>query len=145
MDRLSPARRSWLMSRVHSTGTTPELFVRRVAFGLGYRYRLHGRALPGRPDLVFAFRKKVIFVNGCFWHAHARCRYANLPKTRVHFWRDKFESNRLRDRRSLAALRRAGWEALVIWQCELRRKPEALPGRLRRFLGARRARKVARV
>jgi DNA mismatch endonuclease, patch repair protein len=132
MDRLSPERRSWLMSRVRSVDTTPELAVRRIVFGLGYRYRLHDAALPGKPDLVFAGRGRVIFVHGCFWHGHANCRYAKLPKTRVAFWRQKIETNCERDARHVRWLRRNGWRVLTIWQCELR-NVDKLIGRLHRF------------
>ena len=120
MDRLTVERRSWLMGRVGSKNTTPELAVRRLVFSMGYRYRLHDIRLPGKPDLVFSGRRKVIFVNGCFWHGHKRCRYARLPKTNVDFWREKIERNRARDRKNKAQLTRLGWGVLVVWQCELR-------------------------
>jgi DNA mismatch endonuclease (patch repair protein) len=108
------------MSQVRSENTTPEIAVRRLIFGMGYRYRLHGKQLPGKPDLVFSGRKKVIFVNGCFWHGHKGCRYARLPKTRVDFWRAKMKTNRARDRKNVASLERNGWKVLTIWQCELK-------------------------
>jgi len=94
--------------------------VRRLVFSLGYRYRLHDKRLPGKPDLVFAGRRKVIWVHGCFWHGHRGCRYAKLPKTRVDFWSDKVNRNRARDRRNQRQLRKAGWDSLVLWQCELK-------------------------
>jgi DNA mismatch endonuclease (patch repair protein) len=120
MDTLSSERRSWLMSRVRSTNTMPELAIRRLIFGLGYRYRLHDKQLPGTPDLVFPGRLKVVFVNGCFWHGHDDCRYARLPKTRVRFWRAKIERNRSRDLENIEMLNAGGWQTLTIWQCELR-------------------------
>lgn len=120
MDRLTPQRRSWLMSRVKSKNTSLEIAVRRLIFRMGYRYRLHDRQLPGKPDLVFAGRKKIIFVNGCFWHGHEGCRYARLPKTRIGFWRTKMNINRVRDRTNIALLKANGWRVLIVWQCELK-------------------------
>jgi DNA mismatch endonuclease, patch repair protein len=107
------------MSRVGGKNTTPEIAVRRLVFGLGYRYRLHRNDLPGKPDIVLGPRKKVIFVHGCFWHGH-RCRKAKVPKSNVSFWREKMTRNRSRDRKVGAGLRAQGWEILVIWQCELK-------------------------
>lgn len=108
------------MSRVKSKHTTPEMAVRRLIFSMGYRYRLHDKRLPGRPDLVFSSRRKVIFVNGCFWHGHEGCRYAGLPKTRVDYWREKIEKNQIRDREKIALLEADGWKVLTVWQCELK-------------------------
>ncbi|HEJ4849373.1 very short patch repair endonuclease [Pseudomonas aeruginosa] len=133
MDRLSPERRSWLMSRVRSKNTKPELIVRRLVFAMGYRYRLHPKHLPGRPDLAFLGRKKVIFVNGCFWHGHSGCRYGLLPKSRVDFWQAKIDSNRRRDRAKIAELENAGWRVLTIWQCELK-DTDTLAKRLNDFI-----------
>lgn len=123
------------MGRIRNRDTTPELSVRRLVSALGYRYRLHVGGLPGRPDLVFAGRRKVIFVHGCFWHRHrnARCRLARIPKSRLEFWVPKLENNSERDRRNLTALRRTGWRALVIWECELG-QIAALSRRIQRFL-----------
>jgi len=134
MDRLTPSRRSWLMGRVKGRDTQPEMAVRRIAFGLGYRYRLHVCKLPGKPDLVFARLRKVIFVHGCFWHGHRQCRYGNLPKSRTEFWNDKIRSNRMRDRRVLRQLGTIGWESLVIWQCELK-QPDKLMRKIDDFIG----------
>ncbi len=121
------------MSRVKSKDTSPEWAVRRLVFGMGYRYRLHDPRLPGKPDLVFAGRRKVIFVHGCFWHGHAGCRYARLPKTRVDFWADKVARNRARDGRNRRALRAAGWDVLTVWQCELK-QTDKLARKLHDFL-----------
>lgn len=110
--------RSALMSRVKAKGTKPELNVRRLAHGLGYRYRLHRRDLPGSPDLVFPGRRKVLFVHGCFWHRHQGCRKTTMPKTRAKFWQRKFDDNVRRDERVIAALRDLGWDVLVVWECE---------------------------
>lgn len=110
--------RSALMSRVKAKGTKPELNVRRLAHGLGYRYRLHRRDLPGSPDLVFPGRRKALFVHGCFWHRHQGCRKTTMPKTRAKFWQRKFDDNVRRDERVIAALRDLGWDVLVVWECE---------------------------
>lgn len=133
MDTIDKARRSWVMSRVRSKDTVPELAVRRLVFAMGFRYRLHGRHLPGTPDLVFAGRKKVIFVHGCFWHRHTGCKLARMPKSRLEFWMPKLERNRERDREEVKALRAIGWKSLVVWECQLS-KESVLRGRLRRFL-----------
>lgn len=120
-DTLTKKQRSARMALIRGKDTTPELTVRRLVHGLGFRYRLHSGKLPGRPDLVFRKRKKVIFVHGCFWHRHSdsSCKLARLPKSRLDFWRPKLEANRDRDRRNEQALRDSGWEPLVIWECEL--------------------------
>lgn len=138
MDTLTPEQRSERMGRIRGRDTTPEMAVRRLVSSLGYRYRLHVRRLPGRPDLAFAGRRKVIFVHGCFWHRHGarRCRLARLPKSRLGFWLPKLGSNSERDRRNLAALRREGWRVLVVWECQLR-SLDILSRRIQRFLEAR--------
>lgn len=135
MDTLSPAERSARMARVKGKGSSAEMTVRRLVHRLGYRYRLHGGKLPGRPDLVFPGRKKVIFVHGCFWHRHPDpdCKLARLPKSRHEFWIPKLEGNRARDLRQLEALEALGWRALVLWECGL--KDEAfLENEIRTFL-----------
>lgn len=134
MDTLTRAERSERMSRVRSSDTMPELQVRRIAYSLGFRYRLHDRSLPGKPDLVFARLKKVIFVHGCFWHRHgSRCPLTRMPKSRLDFWGPKLEENRRRDRRNVRALRGAGWDTLIVWECQLR-DAEAVRGRIKTFL-----------
>jgi DNA mismatch endonuclease (patch repair protein) len=125
------------MARVRAKNTRPELGVRKLVFALGYRYRLHDRKLPGCPDLVFGPRRKVIFVHGCFWHRHARCALARLPKSRLDFWLPKLEGNRTRDLRNRRALARRGWKVLTIWECQLR-DAERLNNKIRRFLDAKR-------
>ena len=112
------------------------MFVRRLVFALGYRYRLHVSGMPGRPDLVFSGRRKVIFVHGCFWHRHARCKLARLPKSRLEFWIPKLDANRRRDRKNVRALRRKGWAVLTIWECGLGNP--RLPSTIERFLDAQR-------
>ncbi|MBI1774874.1 MAG: DNA mismatch endonuclease Vsr [Proteobacteria bacterium] len=133
-DRITPAERSAVMQRIRKTDTRPEIVVRRAAYALGFRFRLHRRDLPGTPDLCFPGLSKVIFVHGCFWHLHARCRLARPPKSRLDYWLPKLERNIERDRTAIAALRRLGWKTLVIWECETR-KPELFERKLRMFLG----------
>ena len=118
MDRLSVNRRSWLMSRVRGENTTPELTVRKYLHALGFRYRLHVKELPGKPDIVLPKYRTVVFVHGCFWHRHRGCRYASMPKSNVKFWIEKFKLNVARDKRNAVALRKAGWRCLTIWGCE---------------------------
>ena len=132
MDRLTPNRRSWLMSRVKGRDTTPELAVRRLLHALGYRYRLHVKTLPGKPDIVFGPRQKVIFIHGCFWHGH-KCRKGRLPKSNTAFWTEKIVRNKARDRQHIKSLKAAGWQVLVIWQCQLK-DPLAAQGRIVDFL-----------
>jgi DNA mismatch endonuclease (patch repair protein) len=121
------------MARVRAKNSRPELAVRKIVFALGYRYRLHARALPGCPDLVFRPRRKVIFVHGCFWHRHSNCALARMPKSRVDFWTTKLEGNRNRDERNKRSLAREGWKVLTIWECQLR-DTTRLAARIRRFL-----------
>jgi DNA mismatch endonuclease (patch repair protein) len=120
MDTLSSSERSKQMGLVRSKDTKPEIAVRRLVHSLGYRYRLHVRKLPGSPDLVFSGRRKVIFVHGCFWHRHPRCKNTRLPKSRVEFWETKLRSNRERDLKNQRKLRRLGWRYLVLWECQIR-------------------------
>jgi DNA mismatch endonuclease (patch repair protein) len=135
VDSLSPAERSKIMARVRSKNSRPELFVRKLVFALGYRYRLHAKDLPGHPDIVFRKRRKVIFVHGCFWHRHASCALARLPKSRLDFWVPKLEGNRERDEKNKSALARRGWKVLTIWECQLK-NAERLGARIGRFLDA---------
>lgn len=135
MDVHDAKQRSFNMSRIRSRDTKPETIVRRLAFALGLRYRLYRKDLPGKPDLVFAGRKKVVFVHGCYWHRHD-CRYGRVvPKTNAEFWQIKRQSNVDRDVRNVAALTALGWQTLIIWECETRdgasvsrRLGEFLPG-----------------
>ncbi|WP_221165430.1 very short patch repair endonuclease [Rhizobium sp. NLR4a] len=133
MDRLTSEHRSWLMSRVRGKNTTPEMRVRKVAHSLGFRYRLHRKDLPGKPDLCFPKRKVAIFVHGCFWHRHEGCRKASLPKSRTEYWYQKFASNVERDERSEASLVALGWKVHVIWECQTKNEAE-LRERLYRLL-----------
>lgn len=134
MDTLTVAERSERMARIRSKNTKPELRVRRLVHKLGYRFRLHHKRLPGRPDLVFPSRRKVVFVHGCFWHAHEGCKVANLPKSRSEYWAAKFERNRSRDAENQKLLEEAGWRVLTIWECEIK-SGAMLAVRLSRFLG----------
>ena len=116
------------MARVKSKGMKPELQVRRLLHGLGYRYRLHRASLPGCPDLVFPSRRKVIFVNGCFWHRHFGCERLRIPVSNRNYWLDKLERNHIRDTRNIALLREKGWEVVTVWECELRDLAEVTEG-----------------
>lgn len=128
------ATRSANMRAVKASDTRPEMLVRRLIHRLGYRYRLHQKDLPGRPDLVFRARRKILFVHGCFWHSHAGCPRATVPKENRAFWTEKLTKNAVRDAKQLAALEAAGWHTLVIWECETR-DVGSLTRRLQSFLG----------
>lgn len=134
MDTISPQRRSENMRRIRSSNTQPEMIVRSLLHGLGYRYALHRRDLPGVPDLVFPSRKKIIFVHGCFWHLHASCVDGRIPKSRAGYWRLKLLLNVKRDRKNLRRLRRAGWKIAKVWECETS-QIDSLRKRLVEFLG----------
>ncbi|MDE2982790.1 MAG: DNA mismatch endonuclease Vsr [Gemmatimonadota bacterium] len=127
-------KRSEVMARIRGRDTKPEMIVRRIAHGLGFRFRLYRKDLPGSPDLVFPKHRSVIMVHGCFWHRHPGCKYATSPKTRARFWEEKFEGNVVRDRRNEAALRELGWRVMVIWECETG-DHGAVAERIVRFLG----------
>jgi DNA mismatch endonuclease, patch repair protein len=134
-DHLSAKERSNLMRKVRGKDTKPELIVRRLIHSMGHRYRLHVGNLPGRPDIVFTRKKRIVFVHGCFWHRHSAisCKFARLPKSRQEFWFPKLEANRLRDARNQRVLQRLGWKILVVWECQLGDK-ERLENKLNRFL-----------
>lgn len=121
MDKISPDRRSKNMQRIKSKNTGPELFVRKLLFSLGYRYRIHWKRLPGKPDVVFPGKNKVIFVHGCFWHQHAdkSCKHVHTPKSRLDYWLPKFERTKERDAGHQAELSKLGWKYLLVWECEL--------------------------
>lgn len=120
MDRISPEKRSWNMSRIRSRNTRPELQLRKALHKMGFRYRLHEKKLPGSPDLVFPKYRAVIFVHGCFWHRHG-CKQTTTPSTRKEFWLGKFKANVERDKRNVKKLRISGWRVLIIWECELKK------------------------
>jgi DNA mismatch endonuclease (patch repair protein) len=122
------------MRAVKSTDTTPEMQVRRFVHKLGYRYRLHRQDLPGKPDIVFPRLKRVLFVNGCFWHGHACARGDRPPKNNAEYWKAKIEKNRLRDSRHQETLTAQGWKSLIIWECALAKNRAATEHDIRQFL-----------
>jgi DNA mismatch endonuclease (patch repair protein) len=125
-DIVDPQTRSRMMAGIRGKNTRPELTIRRELFRRGFRYRIHPRNLPGKPDMVFPARRAVIFVHGCFWHGH-HCHLFKWPSTRMDFWRQKISRNRRKDAETLSALEKSGWRCLTIWEC-------ALKGRTRRSL-----------
>lgn len=131
-DSLTVAERSHRMSLIKNSDTKPEMTVRRLVHAMGYRYRLHEKSLPGKPDLVFKSRQKAIFVNGCFWHLHD-CGTYRMPKSRLQFWQPKLERNVERDREVREQLEAVGWKHMTIWECELR-DLDALRQRVGEFL-----------
>jgi DNA mismatch endonuclease (patch repair protein) len=133
-DKLSAERRSANMRRIRNKDTSPELILRSIIHRLGYRFRLHRKDLPGRPDLVFPSRRKVIFVHGCFWHQHSGCKEGRLPASRLEYWEPKLKRNQARDAENRAHLQEAGWGVLTVWECSLRKHLPVIKT-LRRFLG----------
>ena len=135
MDVHTKEQRSFNMSRIRDKNTRPEMFVRSLTHHMGYRYRLHQKNLPGKPDLVFKRHKKVIFVHGCFWHMH-NCRYGKVtPKTNRKFWQTKREGNVTRDKANIRKLRRLGWKVLTVWECQTRNE-DKLTKKLEKFLSS---------
>ncbi|MBO9620731.1 MAG: DNA mismatch endonuclease Vsr [Niabella sp.] len=114
------ATRSYNMSRIRSKDTKPEMLVRKFLFANGFRYRLHNKKLPGKPDIVLPKYKTVIFVHGCFWHGHQNCRYFKIPQTRTQWWTNKIDGNIVNDQKAVKALKGAGWKVIVVWGCELK-------------------------
>jgi len=119
MDKISNERRSWNMSKIKSKDTKPELKVRKILYKLGYRFRLHRKDLPGKPDIVLPKYKTAIFVNGCFWHRHNNCIEASRPKSNSEFWENKLNKNVERDLKKCQLLREDDWKVIVFWECEL--------------------------
>lgn len=136
-DRVSARTRSKIMASVGTRDTGPELALRTALHRRGFRYRVNCRALPGSPDIVFPKLRKVIFVHGCFWHGH-RCRRGRPPRSRTRYWTEKFAANRRRDKRVLRAVRQLGWNALVVWECEIRSMDRLVP-QVVRFLRSERS------
>jgi DNA mismatch endonuclease (patch repair protein) len=132
-DKLTPERRSENMRKIRAKNTSPEMLVRRLVHGIGFRYRLHVAALPGKPDLVFPGLKKIIEVRGCFWHAHGKCIDSHVPKSRHDYWGPKLQRNQDRDAANLRSLKSLGFRVLVVWECEVKNE-RRLTARLRRFL-----------
>jgi len=134
-DIFSANKRTEIMKKVRTKDTGCELAVRKIIYAIGYRYRLHKKSLPGRPDIVFSGRKKVVFVNGCFWHGHSGCSRGKLPDSNSLFWQKKLEGNKLRDTRILKSLSALGWKSLVVWQCQVnRRNIDRLQNKIKKFL-----------
>jgi DNA mismatch endonuclease (patch repair protein) len=131
-DNRTPESRSALMSRIGPANTAPEMIVRSLLHSMGYRYRLHRRDLPGTPDIVLVARRKIVFVHGCFWHAHG-CRIGRPPKSHLDFWNKKFGMNTRRDEENKVRLESNGWKVLIVWQCETR-TPDILKRKLTTFL-----------
>jgi DNA mismatch endonuclease (patch repair protein) len=132
-DNMTPEERSERMSRVRNKDSKAEMRVRRVVHGMGFRYRLHNKTLPGKPDIVLTRHKKVILIHGCFWHQHGVCRPLSVPEHNSDFWRKKFADNVERDRRNIRRLQDLGWQVLVVWECETK-DSGALESKLRAFL-----------
>jgi DNA mismatch endonuclease, patch repair protein len=119
-DIVSKETRSRIMSKVKGKNTRPEIRVRSLLHRLGYRFRLHDKHLPGKPDIIFTRRHAVIFVHGCFWHQHIGCTSAARPTTNTYYWNSKLDKNLLRDKENIKALKKIGWNILVLWECELK-------------------------
>ena len=133
VDTLTTEQRSAVMASIKGANTGPEMFVRRALHARGYRYRVHGRGLPGKPDLVFKKRRAAVFVHGCFWHRHG-CKKTTMPKSRQDYWQEKFAKNVARDQRNVAQLAEDGWRIYIVWECEISRD-EAIIDQLVAFLG----------
>lgn len=134
MDTISREQRSLLMARIRSKDTKPERSIRSLLHMMGYRFRLHRKDLPGKPDIVLARHMKIVLVQGCFWHGHS-CRLASKPKSNSSYWQAKIAANRNRDRANIAALKRAGWRILELWECDIR-AGRRIEQRLRRFMSS---------
>lgn len=132
-NKLNPERRSANMARIRSKNSKPEMIVRSLVHGMGYRYRLHRKSLPGKPDLVFGPRRKAIFVHGCFWHQHS-CREGRIPDSRREYWEPKLKRNTERDQEAVEKLQKCGWDVMVVWECETK-DVDRLKCRIQDFLG----------
>jgi DNA mismatch endonuclease (patch repair protein) len=122
-DKFNPIKRSEIMSKIHSSDTTPEIIVRKLLFNMGYRYRLQRRDLPGNPDIVLKKYETVIFVNGCFWHGCPTCKHAKIrPQNNADYWNRKLERTIKRDKENILSLKKLGWRVLVIWECETKKR-----------------------
>ena len=133
MDVHQPKTRSYNMSRIKGKNTKPELVIRKLLWRKGYRYRIHYRKLPGKPDLVFPGRKKVVFINGCFWHKHD-CKYFKWPETNSNFWQDKINRTAQRDNENYETLKRMGWHSIIIWECKIKNNITEAIDEIEKFL-----------
>ena len=120
MDVHNKKTRSYNMSQIKGKNTKPEILVRKFLFAQGFRYRLYVRNLPGKPDLVFSKYKKVVFIHGCYWHGHEKCKYFVPPKTRTEWWMNKINENKVRDHKNIVELKKNGWTPIIIWECQLK-------------------------
>jgi DNA mismatch endonuclease, patch repair protein len=134
VDKLTPERRSWNMSRIRSKNTKPELIVRSLLHRMGFRFRVNRKDLPGKPDIVLPKYMAVIFVHGCFWHRHTGCKGATTPSTRREFWEKKFKANTDRDKRNRRELKKAGWNVIVLWECDVKAAPGGVALKIARKL-----------
>lgn len=121
-DKMTPNQRHYCMSQIHSSGTKPEILVRRWLWSHGYRYRLNVKGVPGKPDIVMRHYRTAIFVNGCFWHGHKGCDNFRIPKSNIDFWENKIKRNQERDNQNYQILKANGWQVLVLWECTLTNK-----------------------
>jgi DNA mismatch endonuclease (patch repair protein) len=135
MDIWSKEKRSEVMSKILSINTGPERKVRKMLTALGYRYRLNVKNLPGKPDIVLRKYNSVIFVHGCFWHLHSKCRDGTIPKTRAEYWKEKLLKNKYRDARNIKELKQLGWKVLRLWECEIEKTPDEVIKKIKKLLG----------
>ncbi len=141
VDTLTPKERSKLMAKIRGKNTKPELAVRSLLHRAGYRFSLHRKELPGKPDIVLRKYNTIVFVHGCFWHRHKNCKIASMPKSNTEFWQAKFDRNVSNDRKHTRQLRKMGWHVLTVWECELK-KPEKVLAKLQRNLTAKETKKI---
>ncbi|WP_430813976.1 very short patch repair endonuclease [Carboxylicivirga sp. RSCT41] len=126
VDNVSKERRSEIMGAVKFKDTKPEMIVRRFLYKEGFRYRLHVKELPGKPDIVLRKYKTIIFVNGCFWHGHENCKIYMMPKSNISFWYEKITKNKARDKKNIEELNRLNWSVIIVWECQLRKKMQRI-------------------
>jgi DNA mismatch endonuclease (patch repair protein) len=134
MDIWNKTKRSKVMANIRSKDTKPEILVRKMLFSKGYRYRLHVKKMPGKPDIVLRKYKAVVFVHGCFWHLHQGCRDGTIPKTNTEYWKKKLLGNKARDKKHIETLENLGWRVLRVWECEVEKDPEIILNKIISFL-----------